>query len=61
MKKKREILKAQWIERYKKDRSLDDIIFQDDEEIHDQVKMKFAYLKDKEEKPGQNDTKPGND
>ena len=53
MKKKREILKAQWIERYKKDRSLDDIIFQDDEEVHDQVKMKFAYLKDKEEKPGQ--------
>ena len=52
MKLKRGILKAQWIEKYKKDRSLDDIIFQDDEEIHDQVKMKFAFLKDREERPG---------
>ena len=42
-------LKAQWIERYKKDRSQDHIIFQDDEEIHDQVKMKFAYLREKEQ------------
>ena len=42
-------LKASWIERYKKDRSQDHIIFQDDEEIHDQVKMKFAYLKEKEQ------------
>ena len=50
MKAKEDKLKAEWIAKYKKDRSQDHIIFQDDEEIHDQVKMQFAYLKEKAER-----------
>ena len=51
MKQKKEKLKREWIEKYKKDRSMDHIIFQDDEEIHDQIKMQFGFLKEQPEKP----------
>ena len=33
---------------------MDHIIFTDDEEIHDQVRMKFAYLNEKDDKAGLN-------
>lgn len=45
MSRKRLQLKRDWIMRHKADPDLDyDIIFKDDEEIHDQVKMQFSFL-----------------
>ena len=38
-------LKSSWIKRHKEDPDLDyDIIFKDDEDIHDGIKMQFTFL-----------------
>ena len=45
MEKKKSDLKRDWIMRHKADPDLDyDIIFKDDEEIHEGVKMQFSFL-----------------
>ena len=45
METKKHDLKVDWIMRHKADPDLDyDIIFKDDDEIHDQVKMQFTFL-----------------
>lgn len=43
MKKEREV-KKEWIKRHKADPFLDfDIVYKDDEEIHEQTRMQFAF------------------
>ena len=43
--KKHEALKRDWIMRHKADPDLDyDIIFKDDDDIHDSIKMQFSFL-----------------
>ena len=45
MDKKHEALKRDWIMRHKADPDLDyDIVFKDDDEIHDNIKMNFSFL-----------------
>ena len=45
MERKNHDLKVDWIMRHKADPELDyDIIFKDDDEIHDHVKMQFTFL-----------------
>lgn len=52
MQQKHEALKRQWIAEHKADPRLDfDIIFKDDEDIHEGVKMEFSFLN----QPGQKD------
>ena len=43
--KKHEALKRDWIMRHKADPDLDyDIVFKDDDDIHDNIKMDFSFL-----------------
>jgi hypothetical protein len=45
MERKHNSLKREWIQRHKTDPELDyDIVFNDDDEIHDGVKMQFSFL-----------------
>ena len=45
IKRKEEILKQKWIQEHKGDAELDfDIVFKDDDDIHDNEKMEFSYL-----------------
>ena len=38
-------LKVDWIMRHKADPELDyDVVFKDDDEIHDNIKMQFTFL-----------------
>lgn len=43
--RKYETLKKEWIMRHKADPDLDyDIVFKDDDDIHDNIKMEFSFL-----------------
>ena len=43
---KRDKLRREWIKQVKKDKSQDHIIFQDDEEIHENIKASFSFMKE---------------